>query len=229
MDLAAEPEPEPKVKLWEGSFELGLDGAEGNTQALNFRLGFDAKRKTDRHVLTLDLDYRKKTNRAVETENQALFDWRWERLFEDSRWASFLHGTVDYDEFQAFDVRITMNFGLGYQLIKSENTSFAGRVGAGSSREIGGPENHFPPEAFFGLDFEHRLSERQKLTASAKYAPDTTDMRDFRLNSRAGWEVLIDKKMDLSLKLSVLDRYDSTPHGVRPNDLDYSAVLLWKF
>jgi hypothetical protein len=31
------------------------------------------------------------------------------------------------------------------------------------------------------------------------------------------------------LKLSVIDRYDSTPQGARPNDLDYSTLLLWTF
>ncbi|HUT14122.1 MAG TPA: hypothetical protein VMY42_26775 [Thermoguttaceae bacterium] len=41
--------------------------------------------------------------------------------------------------------------------------------------------------------------------------------------------MLIDQQMNLSLKLGVLDRYDSTPNGVKPNDLDYTAVLLWKF
>jgi len=35
--------------------------------------------------------------------------------------------------------------------------------------------------------------------------------------------------MNLSLKLSVLDRYDSTPHEAKPNDMDYAATLLWSF
>ena len=29
-------------KLWDGSFNLGLDGSEGNTEAFNFRFGFNA-------------------------------------------------------------------------------------------------------------------------------------------------------------------------------------------
>ena len=53
-----------------------------------------------------------------------------------------------------------------------------------------------------------------------------TGMEDFRLKSRASWQALVHKEMNLSLKLSVLDRSDSTPNGVRPNDLDYSAVLV---
>ena len=33
---------------------------------------------------------------------------------------------------------------------------------------------------------------------------------------------------NLSFKLSVIDRYDSTPDGRKPNDLDYALLLLWK-
>ena len=228
-DVVTEPAPAPAVKLWEGGLELGLDGSEGNTETFGFRFGFDAKRTTTHNVLTLDLDYRKKTNRYIETTNRACLDWRFERLLQDPRWTAFVHGTVDYDEFQSFDVRATLDIGMGHQLIKSESTSLAARVGSGFSREIGGPDESYVPEASFGLNFEHRLNQRQKLTASADYTPDVTDFNSFRLKTRAAWEVLIDQETNLSLKLSVLDRYDSTPHGAKPNDLDYAATLLWKF
>ena len=228
-EVVIETEPQRPSKPWEGSFELGLDGSEGNSQTFNFRLGFDAERTTRHNVFALDLDYRKTSNALVETANRAFLDWRYERLFEDSRWTSFVHGTVDYDEFQAFDLRASLDVGLGYHLIKTEAMSLAARFGSGCSREIGGPDDAYVPEAVLGLDFEHRLNKRHKFTASAEYSPDVTGLNDFRLKSRASWEALVDKKMNLSLKLSILERYDSTPHGAEPNDLDYAAVLLWKF
>jgi hypothetical protein len=49
------------------------------------------------------------------------------------------------------------------------------------------------------------------------------------MNSKADWEVVLDEVAHLSLKFSVIDRYDSTPNGKKPNDLDYSTVLLWAF
>jgi putative salt-induced outer membrane protein YdiY len=222
-------EPEPPVKLWEGSFELGLDGTEGNSQTFNLRFGFDAKRTTPDNKLTLDLDYRKSTTESDETAHRALLDWRFERFFHESPWTCFVHGTVDYDEFKAFDVRVTVDLGLGYHLIRTESTSLVARVGGGVSHEIGSSDEDYVPEAVFGLDFERQLNKRQKLTFSAEHTPDVTDFGDFRLTARAGWEALIDREMNLSLKLSVLDRYDSTPDGAKENDLDYAAVLLWKF
>ncbi len=227
--VVVEAEPEQVPESWEGGFELGLDGSEGNSETFNLRFGFNAKRSSKRNVFALDLDYRKTTNKFVETANRTFLDWRYERLFEESRWTSFVHGTVDYDEFQAFDVRATMDIGLGFQIAKNETTSLAARFGSGFSREIGGPDDAYVPEAVIGLEFEHRFNKNHKLTASSQYTPDLTGWNDFRLKSKASWEALIDEEMNLSLKLSVLDRHDSTPHGAKPNDLDYSAVVLWKF
>ena len=44
----------------------------------------------------------------------------------------------------------------------------------------------------------------------------------------AGWEVLLSQAANLSLKIGVVDRYDSTPNGRERNDLNYTALLLWK-
>lgn len=224
---AAQPTPPPK--LWEGSVELGLDGSQGNSQTFNLRFGANLKRKSKYHVLSADLDYHKNSNDSVETANRAFLDWRYERLFDPSPWTWYVHGTVDYDEFKAFDVRVSVDTGVGYQLIKTEATSFLGRFGGGFSREIGGPDDRYVPELVFGMEFEHQLTKRQKLTAKADYMPDVTDFDNFRLTGEFGWQVLLDEAMNLSLKASLLDRYDSTPDGAKPNDLDYALTLLWSY
>jgi putative salt-induced outer membrane protein YdiY len=221
--------PEAPKKPWEGHVELGLDGSEGNSQRVNFRFGADAKLKTDHDAIGLDFDYHRNTSHSEETAHRAFFDWKYEWLFADSPWTWFAHGTVDYDEFKAFDVRVSIDAGLGYQFIDTEVTTLVGRCGGGWSREIGGPDDEYVPEAVFGMDFERQLTERQKLTATVDYTPDVTDFRDFRLKTKAAWEVVLDAEMNLSLKLSVLDRYDSTPHDAKANDVDYAATLLWSF
>jgi hypothetical protein len=33
----------------------------------------------------------------------------------------------------------------------------------------------------------------------------------------------------LSAKLSIVDRYDSTPQSRKPNDLNYAALMMWSF
>lgn len=217
------------TSLWEGAFELGLAGSEGNSRTLNFHFGFDSKRKTTTSVFDVDLDYHRKTADSVQTAHRLFFDTRWERLFEESPWTWFIHHGTEYDEFTAYDVRLTFDTGIGRRLIETENASLLARMGVGGSHEIGGPDDSWVPEMVFGLDYEQQLTDRQKLTASADYTPDVTNFADFRLKSKVGWEILLDEDMNLSMRLSILDRYDSTPNGTEPNDLDYTLTLLWNF
>lgn len=219
----------PPPKIWEGGVELGINGTDGNSESLNLRSGGKIKRKTDRNISSLDIDYHRNSNASAVTANRAFLEGRSEWLFQNSPFTWFVHGTVDYDEFAAFDTRLAADTGLGYRLIKSETTTLTGRFGAGVSHEINSPDERYVPEAVFGMEFEHKLSRRQKLSFSTEYTPAWADFNDFRLYSKAAWEVLLDEERHLSLKAAALDRYDSTPQGKKPNDIEYSLMLLWGF
>ncbi len=84
------------------------------------------------------------------------------------------------------------------------------------------------PEAVFGLDFERQLTKRQKFKCKGEYFPDWEDFSEYRLVVDAGWVLLLDEEANLSLKLAANDRYETSPNGVKPNDINYSLLLLWK-
>ena len=73
------------------------------------------------------------------------------------------------------------------------------------------------------------VSDLQKLKLSLEYFPDVTDFAEFRMVDKASWEVLLDKKLNLSLSLNVTEIYNRPNPGGKEGDLDYSAVLLWNF
>ncbi|MHB8902204.1 MAG: DUF481 domain-containing protein [Thermoguttaceae bacterium] len=214
---------------WEGNVEIGVSGSEGNTQTLNYLMGLDTKRETEHDIVHFDVRYDRKTADSVKTAHRLLSEVRWEFVLKESAWTWFWHETTEYDEFKAFDIRLSYDTGLGRRLIKNKTTSLLARVGAGASHEVGGTNEDLVPEAVFGMEFTHELNERQKVSTSSEYSPDVTDFLDYRLKSKASWEVVLDEETNLSLKMSVLDRYDSTPDGKRPNDLDYTLTLLWSF
>jgi putative salt-induced outer membrane protein YdiY len=217
-------------KLWDGSFDLGVDGSEGNTVASNFRFGFNAVRKTELSVVTCNLDYKKQSANNDPTVDRLYFEGRCERLLAKSRWSLFVHETVEYDRSQPFDVRDTSDAGVGYRLIKSDLTTLIGRLGGGFSHEYGGPENgDYFPEAVFGTQLECQLSKRQKIIGVVEYAPDVGDFLRYRIRTQAALEVTLDQEKNLSLRLGVLERYNSVPNGALPNDLDYATMLMWKF
>jgi putative salt-induced outer membrane protein YdiY len=214
---------------WDGSVELGLSGTEGNTQTFNIRFGLKARYKTAFLVRTLEITSIQKTAAGVTTANTALVDGRLEWPMPASRWNYYIHGLAEYDQFKAFDYRLSADTGLGYEFIQTERTMLVTRAGVSASRELGGPDDHTNPEIAFGGEFRHKFNPTHAISGKVDYYPNVTDFSDFRLNSQAGWEIALAPAWGLSLKLSVIDRYDSTPQGARPNDLDYSTLLIWVF
>jgi putative salt-induced outer membrane protein YdiY len=212
---------------WDIGIEFGLNGGEGVNESMSLRSGGHLKRKTRRWKFDTSLAYNKNSANNIETQNNALLDLRVDRRMKESLWSLyFLHQTL-YDEFQAYDLRVSANAGVGYRLFDTETIDFLGRFGAGSSREFGGPDEEWAPEALMGLDYEHEITGMQRFSAKVDYYPEWDQFDQYRVVSDVGWEIDLDRPKSLSLKFSVVDRYDSTPNGVQPNELNYSALLIW--
>lgn len=214
---------------WDGNIELGLNGTEGNTQTFNVRLGATAKHKTEWLVKTVQITSIQKNANGVTTANTALLDGRLDWPIPSSPWNYFIHGLVEYDEFKAFDARISADTGFGYEFIQNDRTTLIGRAGIAASQEIGGVDTTVHPELLFGGEYKHKFNDTHSLSFKTDYYPSVDDFGDFRLNSQASWEIALSSAWGLSLKMSIIDRYDSTPQGAKPNDLDYSWLLLWSF
>jgi putative salt-induced outer membrane protein YdiY len=214
---------------WSNSVEFGLNGSSGNSETTSVQLGADLQRITETYRFTVDIDYQKTQASGSETQNNGRMNVSFDRLIGNSNWTTFTKMGLEYDEFKSFDLRVNMNAGLGYYWIKNEATSVITRFGAGASREIGGVDDDWAPEAVFGYEIAHQLTARQKIKGQMEYFPQWDDFNSYRIVSDVSWEILLDGIDNLSLKLAATDRYDSTPHGLDPNDLFYSALLIWKF
>ena len=175
----------------------------------------------------IDFNYAKTEADGEETQNNALLysDWDWK--MPSPRWSWFTKLGLEYDEFKQFNLRLNLNTGFGYLLVDAPKTQFRGRFGGGTSREFGGPDDDYEPEATLGADFAHEFSKRQKMSVVVDYFPTWDDFSDYRVVTDASWKIALDEEGQLNLKIGVIDRYDSTPNGVQPNDVNYSLVLLW--
>lgn len=216
-------------KQWSGEVGAGVNGAAGNSERFNTRLGLDAKREGPRANLIVSLLYSKGTANGEETENKFISKLRNEWKLDETPWSVYGFATSTYDEFQNWDLRLVLGSGLGYDFIKNDSTSLQGRLGAGSSREFGGADDRFIPEGNLGADFSHKLTDRQSLNAGSEYFPNFEDFGDYRLDTQASWQVVIDPEMNLTLKIGFMDRYQSRPNGAKRNDIDYFAQLGVKF
>jgi hypothetical protein len=228
---AKAPQPTSFWEGWSGTIEGGLNGSEGNSENLNIRGGIGAERKTERIDTTASFTYKYSTSEGDKTESRgelnARNDWK---SVKGSPWGWFLLGRLEYDEFQDWRWRASAYTGPTYALVETEKTKLKLRAGFGFSREFGGEKNEFVPEFDFGVDFEHQLTERQKIFASFDYYPSLLDVPEFRTLARAGWEIIVDPEVNLTLKLGVEHRHQSDPGDDRENnDLDYFALIALKF
>lgn len=214
---------------WNNSAELGLNGSAGNTESMSLQTGTRFKRQSAFTLFDLRLNHNRTNANGVETQNNVLMYADWERFLGESRWSWFIKNGLEYDEFRAFDLRYNINSGFGYTFVRNDILTLVGRFGSGASREFGGPDNDWVPEALFGADYEHQITERNKLIARFDYFPEWGNFSNFRMVTDLAWEYLLQTDGNLSFKLGATDRYDSTPNGLKPNDVNYSALLLYKF
>jgi putative salt-induced outer membrane protein YdiY len=213
---------------WDMGIELGINGSEGNNNVFSMRAGGHVKRITRRWKFDSSLAYNKNHSNGAETQNNGKHDLRLDRILAESAWTLFVLENLIYDEFQAWDVQLSLNAGVGHQLLKTPTLDLLGRLGAGGTREFGGAEEDWQPTALFGLDYTHQITAMQKLTGKVEYYPEWEDFRQYRVVSDLGWQVDLDRPKNVSLKFSVIDRYDSTPEGTSPNNLDYAVLMIWK-
>jgi len=226
-----EPDPRPAKPdvTWTQRYEVGLDGSEGNTNRLNLRTGARLERRAPGSTTRITASYLLTQADGDRTANRltanARNDWR----IRESRLSYFAQVGAEVNEFRDFDWRLTGGAGISAQLIDREKTRLDVRVGGGFSRDFGGPDERFAPELITGLEFEHRLTDRQRFELTAELFPDLDDWGEFRSVVRPAWEFKLDEATNLSLRIGLEHRYESNTTRDEPSDLDYFATLVVTF
>lgn len=225
------PDPESFFEGWKGSVGLGLNGASGNTENLSLRAGIGLVRETSQTKTTAGFVYNYATDDGDKSADNARVDIRNDWLPQgDSKWRPFVQAALEYDQFQDWDYRFSAAGGIGYELVKTDKMLLLPRIGIGTSKEIGGSDNKWHIEGLIGIDFEYKIDDRSKFFASGDSYWLLDDIPDYRLWLRAGYEIMVDPSSNLSLKLGVEDKYDSSPGADRKrNDFTYFALLSYNF
>lgn len=130
-----------------------------------------------------------------------------------------LFNDYEYDLFQNLDLRFVIGGGLGYTLIKKDQTQVDLLGGAAYNREkFSTPLIRNSAEAFWGDNLVHKFSKITSLTQSFRMFDNLSELGEYRVNFDVGTVTTLKKW--LSWQLTVSDRYLSNPiPGRKHNDV----------
>jgi hypothetical protein len=226
---APPPAPKKPAAVWKTRIEFGLDGSQGNAEQLNFRGGLRIDRDTKDTAFRFNSRYVINTANGDRVANRltanARNDWR----LNSKHLSFFVQTGLEYNEFQQFDLRWTGGTGLSAVLIDDGTTRLNTSLGAGFSKEFGSPNDELAPELITGLEFSHKFTKSQKFSVAAEFFPDLEQIGEFRSIVRPVWEIKLDSKTDLSLRLGFEHRYESITNLDSHSDIDYFATLVLSF
>lgn len=215
---------------WDYTFNAGLSGASGNNENFSGRLTLGGERLADAMETRVHASYLYANSDGARSASRGELgihnDW-----LLDGPWRYFAQGKYEYDEFQAYQHRLSGALGVGYEFINNNKTTLIGRLGLGGSYEAGkNADEKLVPEGLIGLDWTHQLSASTKLAATTTYYPSFDDLGEYRWNSGAGIEVLLDAETGMTMNAGIEHRHDSTPGiNIKPNDINYYMGVGWKF
>ena len=225
--------------LWSGLLDTGLSETRGNSALLAFNLAGKAARVSKRNKISLysniiyATDNTTPPNRTTANSIQggAGYDYNLKpRLFV------FAIADFAYDEFQHLDLRSVLGGGLGYHVIKNENTTFDVFAGGDYDREKFSPN---PPltltnttrnvaEVLAGEELSWKLNNRVSLNERFSAFPNLSDLGQYRFQFDATAATKLKKW--LSWQITVSDRYLSNPlPGLKSNDELLSTGLRLTF
>ena len=225
--------------LWSGLLDTGLSETRGNSALLAFNLAGKAARVSKRNKISLYSNIIYATDNttppsrttANSIQGGARYDFNLKpRLFV------FAIADFAYDEFQHLDLRSVLGGGLGYHVIKNENTTFDVLAGGDYDREKFSPN---PPltltnttrnvaEVLAGEELSWKLNNRVSLNERFSAFPNVSDLGQYRFQFDATAATKL--KRWLSWQITVSDRYLSNPlPGLKSNDELLSTGLRLTF
>jgi putative salt-induced outer membrane protein YdiY len=228
-DIKAKEEKLPKI--WTGSFTLGTQLQQGNSDNLDVHFEAAAVRKAARTELGLKL-YANYGETEGETDENSVFGEAKLKYFPNTRWYLFALTTMEYDQLEDLDLRAQVFGGPGYYFIDKENVSLLGEIGLGLTAEfydVDGQENTLEPSLRLNAEWKQKLAERIEFSQCVSLYPSLSNFGDYLMRSTTSLSTSMANHW--WIKLSAIDEYDSDPEAedVERNDLRIFSSIEYKF
>jgi putative salt-induced outer membrane protein len=240
-DLAAERMAHPKFTyFWSGLFDTGLALTRGNSSTTTFTLATKEVRETPKDKLTVFANYIYGNDASTppsRTTANALNAGVRGDLNLTPKVFVFALANYQTNGLQFLNLRQVYGGGVGYHVIKNENTTFDVFGGLTYTREafgsytLAGPPPEFIPAstlnsmtALVGQEFDTKLSKRSTFMERLSLYPSLTNAGNFR--SQFDTTLVTQFKTWLSWQVTFSDSYiNFPPPGLKANDLLLSTGL----
>jgi len=233
------PAPEPVdpgllgtglMRDWERRLDIGFSGSEGNSETFNVTAAFKGRYKDDTDRWLVDLKYYRGSNNGDRSKNEFLGTVTKDWLQPDSNWFYWAKGEYRYDQFQAWEHRVSGFGGVGYTLLDNEKIELVSRGGLGATYEFG-DVNEFTPEALFsGAVVRWHINDIHTLAAETTVYPNLEDLGEYRWTNSAEWLIKLDDANGMRLKFGIEHEYESEPaEGDEATDIKYYGALAIDF
>ena len=221
------------LDLWTITGSLNLAGTKGNAQTstLTTPVNFVRASNTTRTTAYFNsISSSAKINGVDSSTAKAVRGgWGYNRNLTKKVFANAFND-YEYDEFQSLDLGVTIGGGVGY-LLWSHDANRLSVVGgvdwnrqAFSALSTSAAFTRNSAEAFWGDDFNYKLSERTSFVESFRMFNNLSDTGQYRMNADVGATTQLTKWLNWNVSLS--DRYLSDPvPGRKKNDFLYSTGL----
>jgi len=220
--------PAPPLRQVSGEAQVGIDVISNTKTRQTYygraKIGYQEGRFRD--LLDVSGSYGR-TDGAVDANrvdgaNKLDFDL-------GKRWYAYTLGGLGYDKVRKIDLRGEIGPGAGYTVLQDPNLGLKAEAGfnyVAEDRADGPNYDHFL--ARLSGSGVWKINQRFTLDHRLEYLPSFEDAGEFRFRGEATLRYWL--WGNLSLNLSVVDLYDTSPApNVPPNDLQVRSALAFKF
>jgi putative salt-induced outer membrane protein len=218
--------------LWTGLVDFGYASTRGNARTSNVATSANVDRLTSRDKIGVRFTSVYASNRTAGrglTTANAIRGGAGYNLDLTKKIFAFVSVDLEFDEFQALDLRFVPAGGLGYHTIKNERGFFDLFGGVSMNREFFSTGlRRTSAEALLGDELSWKLNERLTVKQKMSLFPNVSDAGEFRANFDLTTVTALWKWFGWQFTFS--DRFLSNPvAGRRKNDVLFTTGLRLTF
>ena len=229
------PKPPPSWKLT-GDVSVGIDYQKGNTDKQGYTGDVNVGLQKFPHRLTFHGEGYFEKNKGVETENNALGNFDYNRFLND-KWYLFGNVSGQQDKFSDLSFLGVLSGGAGYQFWHSEGKNLSMKLGPAYTRQyytkpqnfLDGNDSRSYAAAFWALDFDMWFFKKHlQLFHHDDFNISLQDSENWRVITRTGIRVPLVFHLFTSLQYNY-DWANQPADGKLHNDSRILFKLGWKY